>query len=119
MSGLVPLTLSRVAASIGELEPLRDSDDMTADHFRRWDQLERLALSLPVAGPADAALALSLAASAIGVVRECDLTEAERDERLRRVLRMLAGVAGWLDRDMGAPPQKSPWPDWASPEVGA
>jgi hypothetical protein len=109
------LSLSAVAAELGEIDPPGDAD-MTAEHIEKLERLKRIASMESVRSAKDAALAVSLAASALGEVMDSDLGETERRRRLSRALRTLARVSGWLARDAGADPLASAWPEWALPQ---
>lgn len=114
MSATLP-TLSALAGILGEMEQRDDEADVPPEQWVRWDIIERAAELAPVRTPADAALALSMAAWNVGKLGANVHTDAERDARLEEVERMLSQIAKWLARDFGACTLRSIWTPAVSP----
>ena len=109
------LTLRRLAAHLGELQPLRDDEDMADVHMERQEALFAAAAFLPIREGADAALAISGVAELIGGIMGHDVDEAARDRDLRRATMILARLAAWVIDRHGAEPLRTVWPRWADP----
>ena len=114
-SGTTPITLSRLAGVLGELQPPDDATDMTEEHLERQRALFAAAAYLPINGGADAALAISGVAELIAGILGHDVEEVERDRDLRCATMILARVAAWVTTVHGAKPLSTMWPQWASP----
>jgi hypothetical protein len=109
------MTLSALAARLGELEPLNEDDDLEPVHVCRVDALKAVAQILPVRTAADAALALSLVARIHDDVSNKEHSGEERKQQLAIGTAILAQIARWLMKAYGASPLRTSWPRGATP----
>jgi hypothetical protein len=108
MNGAQPvqavLSLARLAAALGEMEPADERADVTAEHCRRQAVLRAVAPLFPVTSPADAALAISAAASLLSQAVDSYCTPEEAGRNIRDARRVLARLGVWADADLGESP---------------
>ena len=109
----MPITLSSIAAALGELEPPGETDNMGAEHCARVRALQAVAPFIAITSAADAALALSLVAEILGGVS--DNSEEEMREELARGTAIIARVTRWLMETPGVQPLKAWWAEEITP----
>ena len=115
----LPVTLSALAATLGELEPRDPVDDLRDDHMRRWTALFHAATALQVLSPADAMHALSATASFL-TDAEIGLDEVPPSREVVAAIRHAqmtnANVARWLVATFAVMPIRAAWPhSYATP----
>ena len=114
-----PVTLTRLAETLGELEPRDPADDLREDHMRRWGAVFHAATALQVMSPADALLALSGTAFFL-TDAEVGLDEVPPSREVVAAIRhaqmTTSNVARWLVSTHGVAPVRAAWPhSYASP----
>ena len=115
----LPVTLTALAATLGELEPRDPADDLREEHMRRWTALFHAATGLQVVSPADAMLALSASASFL-TDAEVGLDEAPPSREVVAAIRhaqmVNANVARWMVATFRVMPVRAVWPhSYATP----
>lgn len=106
------LTLSMLAAAMGEIEPpAAADDDFSGRHLQCLDVLAMAAPRLGVESAGDAALAVSLAVHVATEMRDCELTPEQQQQAFDKIAGALAGAARWLATSQGADPLRSVWPE--------
>jgi hypothetical protein len=119
------VTLSALAATLGEIEPPGEDDDLEPVHICRADVLEKAAQFLPVKTAVDAVLALSLVARIHNDVTAIEHSEAEREMLLTAGTAILAQTVRWLMEAHGVTPLRTHWlpdatpfPETSTPDPG-
>lgn len=105
----MPITISALAAQLGELEPADRDADTERHHLQRQDLVFAAARSLPVATPKDASLALCGIASRLTDVLANEVTDADRVAAMEYTLKVAARIAVWLRDWHGVKPLTSMW----------
>lgn len=104
------ITISALAAQLGELEPVDRDEDSTREHHRRQDIVFAAARSLPVVTPKDASLALCAIASRLVIVLASEVTDGERNAAMEYAVDVAARIALWLRDYHGVQPLTTMWP---------
>lgn len=103
------ITISALAAQLGELEPPGD-DEPDREHFRRQVVVFAAARLLPVNTPQDAVLAICGIAARLTGVLDNEVTDAERTVAMEDAVRIAARIAVWLRDTHGVRPLSGMWP---------
>ena len=107
--------LAALAASLGEIEPPGENDDVEMEHLDRMDVIVAAAPRLRVRSAADAALALSAAVRSIADMAEHALSPGEHMARIETAIGALSRLGAWMAEDLAAPPMRTVWPPSVSP----
>lgn len=104
------ITISALAAQLGELEPANLDADTTHEHIRSQDLVFAAARVLPVLTPKDASLALCAIASRLAIILASEVNDADRDAAMEYAVDVAARIALWLRDYHGVQPLTTMWP---------